>query len=188
MKYTVEDKYMKAWQVVDDIDLLYRNISDTDFGDNKDNILNALLGMYTIYQLRFEELQETHEQSLVKNVNPEPDDKDIKISKLQDDVLKLTNANNTLRVSLLRIDADVKIYKSHIEELSAEPQERHAMRDKHEKLYGEFKALLAKYKTISDTKSELQLENDKLHADSELYKSHIKNLEKSLNNYKSNEK
>jgi hypothetical protein len=45
---------MKCWNVTEDIDLAYRSIMDKDM--STDSVANLLLGIKTIYDLRFDEL------------------------------------------------------------------------------------------------------------------------------------
>jgi hypothetical protein len=53
-RFTLEQDIMKCWNVTDDIDLLYRSVMDSDL--TNDDIANALLGMKTLYEMKFEEL------------------------------------------------------------------------------------------------------------------------------------
>lgn len=52
-RFDLEQNIMKCWNVTDDIDLLYRNVMEKDL--TKDEIANYLLGLKTIYELRFDE-------------------------------------------------------------------------------------------------------------------------------------
>jgi hypothetical protein len=72
-RFQLEEKIMHAWQVVEDINLLLRQHCDTPMTD--DQVQNFLLGLATIYQARFEELQATFEDLLLTPVTPfdEPD-------------------------------------------------------------------------------------------------------------------
>jgi hypothetical protein len=53
---------MQAWQVTSDVELIYRKV--TDEGLSEDELSNALLGIMTIYNLRFNDLFDTFEQML----------------------------------------------------------------------------------------------------------------------------
>ena len=53
-RFDLEQDIMKCWNVTDDIDLLYRQIMEKDI--SKDDIANVLLGMKTLYGMRFDEL------------------------------------------------------------------------------------------------------------------------------------
>lgn len=53
-RFDLEQGIMQCWNVTDDIDLVYRNLMERDL--SKDDIANALLGLKTIYQMKFEEL------------------------------------------------------------------------------------------------------------------------------------
>ena len=53
-RFDLEQHIMKCWNVTDDVDLAYRSIMDKDM--STDSVANLLLGIKTIYDLRFEEL------------------------------------------------------------------------------------------------------------------------------------
>jgi hypothetical protein len=59
--FDLEQSIMKCWNVVDDIDLLYRNVCDRSTPFTEDEIANLLLGMKQLYQLKFEECFEQFE-------------------------------------------------------------------------------------------------------------------------------
>lgn len=50
----LEQEIMKAWHVVDDIQLLYENVMETDM--STDDIVNTLLGLESIYNMRFQKV------------------------------------------------------------------------------------------------------------------------------------
>jgi hypothetical protein len=52
-RFTLEEHIMSCWNVTEDIDLLFRNISEKEM--TKDQIANCLLGMREIYNLKFDE-------------------------------------------------------------------------------------------------------------------------------------
>ena len=47
----LEQEIMKAWHVVDDIQLLSENVMETNM--SRDEIANALVGLESIYNMRF---------------------------------------------------------------------------------------------------------------------------------------
>jgi hypothetical protein len=53
-RFDLEQNIMKCWNVTDDIDLVYKNVMESDMSN--DDIANALLGLKTLYDMRFEEL------------------------------------------------------------------------------------------------------------------------------------
>jgi hypothetical protein len=61
-RFELEEKIMQAWQVTSDVELIYRKV--TDEGLSEDELSNALLGIMTIYNLRFNDLFDTFEQML----------------------------------------------------------------------------------------------------------------------------
>ena len=61
-RVTLEEKIMNCWQVVDDLKTVYR--SEQLYKD-EDEMQNVLLGLFTLYQLKFEELFAIYEK-LVK--------------------------------------------------------------------------------------------------------------------------
>lgn len=62
-RFDLEQDIMKCWNVTEDIDLLYRNVIDKDL--TTDDIANALLGMKTIYEMKFEEMF-SHFETLIR--------------------------------------------------------------------------------------------------------------------------
>jgi len=59
-RFDLEQEIMNAWHVVDDIDLLYKNVIETDM--STDDIANVLLGLEGVYNMRFEKLFNTFEE------------------------------------------------------------------------------------------------------------------------------
>jgi hypothetical protein len=57
--FDLEQEIMKAWHVVDDIDLLYENVIETDMSTG--DIANVLLGLESVYNMRFQKLFNTFE-------------------------------------------------------------------------------------------------------------------------------
>ena len=49
--FDLEQEIMKAWHVVDDIQLLNENVMETNM--SRDEIANALVGLESIYNMRF---------------------------------------------------------------------------------------------------------------------------------------
>ena len=63
----LEQQMLDIWKVVDDIDLVYRSISDRPDGMTEDEIQNILLGMSRLYSLKFEEMHNTFEELCEEN-------------------------------------------------------------------------------------------------------------------------
>ena len=60
-RFKLEENIMNCWQVVDDLKTIYH--SEKLYEDEDENEMqNALLGMFTLYQLKFEELFATFEK------------------------------------------------------------------------------------------------------------------------------
>lgn len=53
-RFDLEQSILNCWHIVDDIDILYKNVCEND-ELSKDDIANVLLGMKTIYNMRFDE-------------------------------------------------------------------------------------------------------------------------------------
>jgi len=66
-RFDFEQEILSCWNVVDDIRLLNGSIMDSDILD-KDDIANYLLGLQTIYELKFDKCFKTFEE-LVRNGN-----------------------------------------------------------------------------------------------------------------------
>ena len=61
-RFDLEQEIMKAWAICDDLGILYEHVMERDL--DKDTISNALLGLQTIYQMKFETLFDTFEQMI----------------------------------------------------------------------------------------------------------------------------
>ena len=61
-RFTLEEKIMAAWHTADDIEALYRSLDGMD----KDQTMNAVLGLHIFAKMRFDELWDTFE-ALVHN-------------------------------------------------------------------------------------------------------------------------
>ena len=59
-RFDLEQNIMKCWNITDDINLVYKNVMESDM--STDQIANALLGMQTIYEMKFEKLFRQFEQ------------------------------------------------------------------------------------------------------------------------------
>ena len=53
--FDLEQSIMKCWNVVDDIDLIYKNVMEKEQPFTQDELANLLLGMKQMYHLKFEE-------------------------------------------------------------------------------------------------------------------------------------
>lgn len=58
-RFKLEEQIQSAWNITDDLDLAYRHICDGEM--TEDEIANLLLGLRSIYRLKFEELWQTFE-------------------------------------------------------------------------------------------------------------------------------
>lgn len=60
--YELEQQILSCWNVVDDVDRLYRYVMEHDM--SKDDIANVLLGIKAIYSLKFDETFSTFEAAI----------------------------------------------------------------------------------------------------------------------------
>lgn len=65
-RFNLEADIMSCWNVVDDLNLLYETIGNSPKykdmpADLKNEILNILLGMKSLYQIKFEHTLDTFE-------------------------------------------------------------------------------------------------------------------------------
>ena len=58
-RFKLEENIMNCWQVVDDLKTIYHS---EKLYEDENEMQNALLGMFTLYQLKFEELFATYEK------------------------------------------------------------------------------------------------------------------------------
>ena len=61
-RFDLEQGILKCWNVTDDIDMVYRKVMDNPDELNVDEISNLLLGIKSLYDLKFDELFNTFEQ------------------------------------------------------------------------------------------------------------------------------
>jgi hypothetical protein len=62
----LEQKIQECWQVVDDLKAVYH--CERLYEDEND-MQNALLGLFTLYQIKFENLFQEYEKVLKENAN-----------------------------------------------------------------------------------------------------------------------
>lgn len=60
--YELEQQILSCWNVVDDVDRLYRYVMEHDM--SRDDIANVLLGIKAIYSLKFDETFATFEAAI----------------------------------------------------------------------------------------------------------------------------
>lgn len=73
--FAIEQNIMNCWNVCDDIDVVLKQLDSGDKSLTDDELANALVGLRTIYQWKFEQLQNSLEdvfESLRNQENPEP--------------------------------------------------------------------------------------------------------------------
>jgi len=62
-RFDLEQNILSCWNVVDDINILYKNVCEND-SLTKDDIANVLLGMRLIYNMRFDETFRNFEECI----------------------------------------------------------------------------------------------------------------------------
>ena len=62
--YDLEQRIMECWELVDDVNLLYEQVMDNDLHKDQDRLANALLGLHTVYGMKFERAFETYKDAL----------------------------------------------------------------------------------------------------------------------------
>lgn len=63
-QFDLEQRIMQCWDVIDDLDILYTNVLDSDPPLTEDHIANVLLGMKQLYDMKFYTLMSTFEKFL----------------------------------------------------------------------------------------------------------------------------
>ena len=61
-RFDLEQQILKCWNVTEDVDLLHRTLLDGPREMTTDEISNALLGIQTLYEMKFNELFNTFEK------------------------------------------------------------------------------------------------------------------------------
>jgi len=62
--YDLEQRILECWQLVDDVNFLYEQVMDKELHKDQDRLANALLGLYTVYGMKFEKAFSTYEEAL----------------------------------------------------------------------------------------------------------------------------
>lgn len=60
LKIDLESAIMKAWQIVDDLELFFKHHCDAERPMTKDEVSNTLLGLKQIQEMRMWELMDTY--------------------------------------------------------------------------------------------------------------------------------
>jgi hypothetical protein len=63
-RFTVEERIMECWRVVDDIKVTWEEFSDSEEEMDTDELCNILLGMQTLYDRKFARLFSSYEKML----------------------------------------------------------------------------------------------------------------------------
>lgn len=65
MSIDLESKIMDCWNIIDDMRVLTEGVLEKDL--SKDQIANVLLGLETLYQLKFEKLFDEYSKMIREN-------------------------------------------------------------------------------------------------------------------------
>lgn len=60
-RFDLEQDIMNCWNIVEDMKTIYDRLDYTD----QDQVMNSLLGLQTLYQMKFEKLWATFEQVVI---------------------------------------------------------------------------------------------------------------------------
>ena len=60
----LEQHIMECWKLVDGVKLLYEQVMNKALHKDQDRLENALLGLHTIYEMKFERAFNTYEEVL----------------------------------------------------------------------------------------------------------------------------
>ena len=72
--YNLEQHIMECWQMVDDVNLLYEQVMENDLHKDQDILANALLGLSTIYEMKFERVFDSYKKILEEKFEQQPND------------------------------------------------------------------------------------------------------------------
>jgi len=64
--YDLEPHIMDCWSVCNDLETVFKQVSDGDLEPTPDQMMNTLLGMQQLYQWKFEQLFFKYEQVMQK--------------------------------------------------------------------------------------------------------------------------
>ena len=66
-RFDLEQEIMNCWNVVEDLKMIY---GAEHLYDDEDAMMNALLGLGSLYELKFQKLWNTFEASITPTTNP----------------------------------------------------------------------------------------------------------------------
>jgi hypothetical protein len=61
-RFDMEQQIMSCWNVVEDIDMVCKAVMDFPTPPTEDELANLLIGLKTLYNIKFQELFSTFEQ------------------------------------------------------------------------------------------------------------------------------
>ena len=64
-RFDLEQQIFQCWNITEDIQLLYENVMNKNM--STDVVANILLGLKSLYELKFQQCFETFEKLVVKN-------------------------------------------------------------------------------------------------------------------------
>lgn len=65
-QFNLEQRIMQCWNVVDDLDVLFAHILDSEPAPTHDQIANTILGIKQLYDMKFYNLFSTFEKYLAE--------------------------------------------------------------------------------------------------------------------------
>ena len=65
-QFDLEQRIMQRWNIVDDLDVLFAHILDSEPAPTHDQIANTILGMIQLYDMKFYTLFSTFEKYLAE--------------------------------------------------------------------------------------------------------------------------
>ena len=67
--YDLEPMIMDCWHVCDDLQVVFKQIGNSERDPTPDELMNALMGMQQLYQWKFEQLFEAYESAIKERAN-----------------------------------------------------------------------------------------------------------------------
>jgi hypothetical protein len=63
-RFDFEEQVLQCWNIVDDLQIVFENVVETDM--SRDDIANVLLGLKTLYQMKFQKTLDTFERLIFR--------------------------------------------------------------------------------------------------------------------------
>ena len=76
--YDLEPMILDCWRVCNDLEVVFKQVGDSEREPTQDEMMNTLMGMQQLYQWKFEQLFFKYEQVMKSSSDAKKDDSTLK--------------------------------------------------------------------------------------------------------------